>query len=122
MQVSGQGRVASQSLIILTVIISFVVMFFVVVQTSGEGMVVSQSLGLLITDSVSFLMALSASQLHSSPTMFNPPSTPQRTPHPLLKSELDMNMSSLAQKVVGKSISTLALGSVNTTSSMPTTC
>ena len=72
-------------------------------------MVVSQGLGLLITDSASFLMALSASQLHSSPTMFNPPSTPQRTPHPLLKTELDMNMSSLAQKVVGRSVMPLSL-------------
>ena len=72
--------------------------------TSGESMVVSQSLGLLITDSISFVTALSASQLHSSPTMFNPPSTPQRTPHPLLRAELDMEKSSLAQKVVGRSI------------------
>ena len=93
--------------------------FSITVHISGEGMVVSQSLGLLITDSISFLMALSASQLHSSPTMFNPPSTPQRTPHPLLRAELDMNMSSLAQKVVGRSLYPSVLGSANNTHSLP---
>ena len=70
-------------------------------------MVVSQSLSLLMTDSVSFLMALSASKLHSSPTMFNPPSTPQPTPHPLVQAELDRDVASLAQKVVGKSVTNL---------------
>lgn len=89
------------------------------VHISGEGMVVSQSLGLLITDSISFLTALSASQLHSSPTMFNPPSTPQRTPHPLLRAELDVNMSSLAQKVVGRSLNTSILGNANNTTRLP---
>lgn len=85
-------------------------------------MVVSQSLSLLITDSISFVTALSASQLHSSPTMFNPPSTPQRTPHPLLRAELDMDKSSLAQKVVGRSIDMSFnqpfLGIVDNTSSL----
>ena len=91
-------------------------------KTAGEGMVVSQSLGLLITDSISFLTALSASQLHSSPTMFNPPSTPQRTPHPLLRAELDVNTSSLAQRVAGQFVHTSVLCSVSNTISLRMKC
>ena len=69
---------------------------------SGEAAVVAQSLALLATDSVSFLVALSASQLHSSPTMFNPPSTPEPTSHPLLRNPADMDIVTLPNKILGK--------------------
>ena len=63
---------------------------------------VAQSLALLATDSVTFLMALGASQLHSSPTMFNPPSTPEPTSHPLLRNPADMDVVTLPNKILGE--------------------
>ena len=69
---------------------------------AGEAMVVAQSLALLATDSVSFLMALGASQLHSSPTMFNPPLTPEPTPHPLLRDPTEVDIVTLPSKILGE--------------------
>lgn len=66
-------------------------------------MVVAQSLAFLATDSASLLMALTASHLHSSPSLFNPPSSPARSPHPLLMAELDIASATKTNKAAGES-------------------
>ena len=67
----------------------------------GEAMVVAQSLAFLATDSASLLMALTASQLHSSPSLFNPPSSPDKPPHPLLTTHMDTATATMPNRGAG---------------------
>ncbi len=67
----------------------------------GEAMVVVQSLAFLATDSGSLLMALTASHLHSSPSLFNPPSSPDKSPHPLLTAQMDTVSATMPNRGAG---------------------
>ncbi|KAL0035579.1 hypothetical protein WJX79_000184 [Trebouxia sp. C0005] len=69
--------------------------------TLGEAMVVAQSLAFLATDSASLLMALTASSLHSSPSLFNPPSSPDKPPHPLLTAQMDTVTATMPNRGAG---------------------
>lgn len=59
-------------------------------------MVVAQSLALLLVDTAMLLAALTAAQLHNSPSLFNPPATPDREPHPLLRAQTDQEPGSVS--------------------------
>ncbi len=67
----------------------------------GEAMVVAQSLAFLATDSSSLLMALTASHLNSSPSLFNPPSSPDKSPHPLLTAQMDTVSATMPNRGAG---------------------
>ena len=65
-------------------------------------MVVAQSLAFLATDSTALLTALAASNLHSSPSLFNPPSSPDRSPHPLLRAQQEVETATMPLKSMGE--------------------
>ena len=60
-------------------------------------MVIAQSLVLLATDTAMLVLALMASHVHNSPSLFNSPASPDRQPHPLV-SQMETELASMPNR------------------------
>lgn len=61
-------------------------------------MVIAQSLALLATDTAMLTLALMASHVHNSPSLFNPPTSPDRQPHPLVRAQMETELASMPNR------------------------